>query len=202
MTGISLRPSFLTQRQIHQTEYPYHITTVTADRAPVFENSQFALIVHETIRTSCVLKGFDLIAHAINPDHIHLMVWKYKKSTNDGLITRVREPALGQNTIESTCRIFTQRAFSKARGDRTSADISHLMQSIKGTFSRFIHQGRLWQPRFFSRIVQSEDQFNSTLQYIALNHRKHQLPEQYSVSPYVYIAPEYYVPEEKVFTES
>lgn len=197
-----LYPSFLTQRQIHQTEYPYHITTVTADRAPVFENSHFALILHEIIHTSCALKRFDLIAHAINPDHIHLMVCKYKKSTSNGLMARVREPALGQNTIESICRIFTQRAFSKTRDRGTSTDISHLMQSIKGTFSRFIHQGRLWQPRFFSRIVQSEDQFNNTLQYIALNHRKHQLPEQYSASPHVYIAPEYYVPEEKVSTKS
>ncbi len=44
-----------------------------------------------------------------------------------------------------------ERTFSNVRsgGNVRSTNISDLLQSIKGNFSREIHQGNIWQKRFY-----------------------------------------------------
>lgn len=167
----------MTQRIIHLYEYPYFISTVTAERRWLFCDSGMAQELHRAIITCCAIKGFDLISHGICPDHVYLMVWKTDP-------TRVGEPALYYNGHLRWLFPKAQRTFSNVRADRT---ISDLMQSIKGTFSRSIHQGQIWQPRYNFRIIGSDERFFNTLQYIQFNYLKHDLPAKYGRPPYVFI---------------
>jgi REP element-mobilizing transposase RayT len=191
----------MTQRSIYQTDHPYHLTTVTSDRRPVFEDVRLTRQLSEIIQEACVMHGFDLIVHAILPDHIHMLVDQCGLlMPHRGLATAGRDPASiinicsgknprcgGGNNI-----INPQRVFSKARCTTESTyTVSNLMQSIKGTFSRYVHQGRLWQPRFNFRIVNTESRPHNTFWYIYRNYQKHGLSDQYGQAPFVFIAPKY-----------
>ncbi len=158
----------MTQRIIVQSELPYFITANTSYRHPVFEAEKKAVLLSDIIQEACQMHQFALIGHSILPDHVHLLVWPQRA---------LEKARCDRNNI--------QRGFSNPR--EADSSISRLMQSIKGVFSRSIHQGRIWQPRYNYRIIDSEERFLNTLQYIQFNYLKHGLPEKYGRAPYVHI---------------
>lgn len=162
----------------------------------MFDDEKLVGRLNKIIFNACHLKKFDLLAFCILPDHIHLFVWPRQRT-----LEKVRCTDLWDN-LKSQYSPASQRGFSPATfeniigsgiplcGDKPRCDdrhISGLIQSIKGTFSRTIHQGRIWQPRYNFRIVDSNKRLNNTLRYIQFNYRKHNLPEKYGRPPYVYI---------------
>lgn len=62
-----------------------------------------------------------------------------------------------------------------------------LMNDVKGRFSHSLKMGRFWQPRFNFRIVEDEDRFIRTVEYIRYNFRKMHLVERYGQHPYVFL---------------
>jgi hypothetical protein len=114
-----------------------------------------AKLLAEIIHESCRIHQFILLAFCIMPDHVQIMV-ESNKRTNDGW-RKAYSPQQAQRAISSQRGLENprcgntfpiQRAFSKARCGGDSHTISCLMQSIKGTFSRAMHQSRIWQTRF------------------------------------------------------
>ncbi len=67
------------------------------------------------------------------------------------------------------------------------ATLSDFIQSIRGTFSRQIHMGQLWHPRFHDRIIRNEEQLESTIRYITQNPIKAGLAEKWRTQPYQYL---------------
>jgi len=185
----------LTQRRVYQTEYPYFITTVTVGRVCLFQAERAAELLAEIIHESCIMHQFILLAFCIIPDHVQIMVEPTER-INDGWRRayspqqeRARRVISSQRALEKARCMgnnLQQRGLSSPRcGEQHT--VSCLMQSIKGTFSRAMHRGRIWQPRFYFRIVKSERQYENTFQYIRYNYQKHDLPERFGQKPYVYI---------------
>jgi len=166
----------VTQRRIYQTEYPYFVTFVTVERVWVFDDTGLAERMARTIVTSCELKGWLPMAFSILPDHVHLVAARVQSTSRT--LEKVRsEDYLFQSTLSRVRR---------SKQHRQEVSVSQLVQSIKGTFSRDIHEGRFWQPRFHARIIISERQRLATFTYVTHNYARHDLPERYATWPYVY----------------
>lgn len=65
-------------------------------------------------------------------------------------------------------------------------NISDLMQSIKGNFSRQVYIGNIWQSRFNSRIIDTVESLQNILEYIENNPINARLPNKYNKHPYMY----------------
>ncbi|MBI4414908.1 MAG: transposase [Candidatus Kerfeldbacteria bacterium] len=69
----------MTQRRIYQEEFPYFVTTNTFERVPIFLDEQIALKLGRAIVSACAITEFSILAYAILPDHLHLLVQKSKR---------------------------------------------------------------------------------------------------------------------------
>lgn len=70
------------------------------------------------------------------------------------------------------------------KGDVT---LSALMNTVKGRFSKLMSPGRFWQPRFNFRIIDNDDRFIHTVEYIQYNYRKMELSDTFGNWPWVWI---------------
>lgn len=127
---------------------PYFVTAATRDRQPIFRNRQAAeLMLTELGRLRDEL-GFALLAYAVMPDHLHLVLVPSAK-----------------------------------------ADLSRIMQSVKGRFARFWnrqsgHEGGLWQPRYYESAVRTQKQLTQWLGYIDRNPVQARLADAPETYPY------------------
>lgn len=182
---------------------------VTLNRNPLFSDVHLAIRLAGILHGSCILKDFSLLAHAILPDHVHFLVWKdferglenprskmgvgspahrERSISFESGLSSPRAKRMVTDAIES--RVYFRSVLSRARRERShqvNSTISQLVQSIKGTFSRSVHQGRIWQPRFYSTIVAHPTQYHHVLRYIVFNHQKHLAPKKFEKPPYVFV---------------
>lgn len=102
------------------------------------------------------------------PNHVHMLVIKRTlESVRSGDDNNITTP---------------KRTFSKVR----EYNISELMQSIKGNFSRKVGQGNVWQPRFYTKIVTTPEYLTTVVKYMRHNPIKDELPKKYERKPYRY----------------
>ncbi|MBU0964009.1 transposase [Patescibacteria group bacterium] len=185
----------MTQRRIYQNEYPYFITWRTRESYPLFEDEKYAEILSEFIFNGGKLKQFDILAYQIMPDHVHILTF-HRTLSSDRTLEKVRWG--DWNDIceykKRTNSKQPERTFSNVRSGKymrsvpikNQPTISDLMQSIKGNFSRRLHMGNIWQPRFYTRIVSTETYLNTVIDYVCQNPIKAELPEKYHHAPYQY----------------
>ena len=119
------------------------------------------------------LPSFDVLSYQIMPDHLHLLAYKH----GDRTLEKVRS---GDNKESPQP---TERMLSSVRSGK---NISDLMQSIKGNFSRKIHKGNIWQKRFNTRIINNTQYLETIIEYIRHNPVKAKLPPIYRKMPYQY----------------
>lgn len=168
----------MTQRRIYQDEFPYFATTKTKEGIWFFDRTKCAKLLSNIIFQACRLKKCILYAYCIMPDHLHLLVGEDMGSHRT--FEKVRwEPGEYQSYAHP------QSTLSSVRSNKQYT-ISDLMQSIKGNFSRQVHQGNIWQPRFNTRIVDNEERLRNTLEYIKYNPKKASLPKKYQKFPCMY----------------
>lgn len=142
----------MTQRRIYQTDYPYFVTFNVRDGLPFFEETKYAKLLSKIIFNAGKLKGFDVLAYQIMPEHMHLLTWQ--KHTNrivdgtDRTLENVRSVGVNYG-LSSESTLSRMRPITRVRSG--SFNISDLLQSIKGNFSRKIHEGNIWQKRFYTR---------------------------------------------------
>lgn len=165
----------MTQRRIYQEEYPYFVTTRIKNSLWLFDNDKYAGLLSQEIFKSGEIKGFDILCYQIMPDYLHMLVYG-NRDHNIFFSDRTLESVRSGENMKS---LFTksERTFSKVRshnnltrsreGDKYN--ISDLMQSIKGNFSQKIHQGNIWQKRFYSRIISNEFYLENAIEYIKQN---------------------------------
>lgn len=162
----------MTQRRIYQDAYPYFVTFNTLGGEPWFEEEKYAKLLNQEMFVSASLKGFLILAFQIMPNHIHLLT--------------------GKRTLESMRlednKSTTERTFSKVRSLKTqnAFTISDFMHSIKGNYSRKLHIGNIWQPRFHTRIVNTRKYLVTITEYIQNNPLKDSLPKQFTKPPCQY----------------
>ncbi|MFA5070720.1 MAG: transposase [Patescibacteria group bacterium] len=176
---------------------PYFITTNIEERFWFFDNEKYAQLLYQIIIEAGRIKGFNLYAFCILPDHLHLLVKNGGRALEKARCGTEGEtffcfashgfyPYIRRESSSLPQRgLFPekQRGLSSPRG----YTISDLMQSIKGNFSRQIHVAELWQSRYNFRIIDNEKRLYNILQYIKYNYEKHGLPGKYSRYPHLYL---------------
>ena len=153
---------------------------------PLFEETRFAELIAQEMFVSAYIKHYDVLAFQIMPEHIHLLV--HIESTDRPIILCDRTlESVRLGVIDYGLSSPTERTFSKVRSaKKIQHNISDLMQSIKGNFSRKLHMGNIWQIRFYTRIVTTGKYLRTVIEYIQHNPVKAELPDKYHRLPYRY----------------
>ncbi|RJO59005.1 hypothetical protein C4546_04210 [Candidatus Parcubacteria bacterium] len=199
----------MTQRRIHQGEFPYFITTnIKGDKA-FFIHDKYADLLSKIIIGTSMKKGFLLIAYCIMPDHVHLIVWQDLRSlkTNPARaatklsninLSRAQAavPAIGKILLHPGAGRAARAGFQKSRLDNLINSkvftISDLMHGIK---SYFVRQLRViykidnfsWQARFHAKILNSDESVKMAIKYVQNNPLATDLNEKFSRAPYQYL---------------
>lgn len=160
----------MSQRRFEGIDLPVFITTNIAGGEKLFTNRAITANLRACILTAAKLKGWDIACFQIMPDHVHLLVAPHA-------VGKYSLPA-AQNPIPP------QSGFSKPR---KQFSVSNFVQSFKGSFSRQIHKGRLWQPGFYLKHITDDEQLHSTIAYIIGNPEKDGIPDFFTRDPYVFI---------------
>lgn len=172
----------------------YFITAVTNDRRPIFRDRKLAERLGTMILMACRLKGYTLLVYSILPDHVHLLVTAVteelaleKASSND-----LRRASSNDFDLPTADPTDSGRVTSTQQGETRlsrppSATVSRLMQSIKGTFSRTLQSGHVWQRGSFIWLIDHPDDALRVIEYIRYNYRKTNLPNRFGRSPYVFL---------------
>ncbi len=173
----------MTQRRIYQCAFPYHIAFNVLNREWFFEDKEKAELLHEVVLNAGDIKNHIVYQFCIMPDHVHILC-KTKWSPHRTL-EKVHCGDWGMNGATH----FRNVPFPGCGADKKQthrSDVSDFIQSIKGTFSRKMHTGHIWQRRFHDEIIQTEKQLRSAIDYIAYNPIKEELPEKWEKYPYQY----------------
>lgn len=178
----------MTQRAI-DGPYIYFVTFTVYEREWLFVNDGRAQRLHDIMVNACRMKCFELLAHCILPDHVHLLV--RKMSAVPLSQAQVGKPTLYRNgqhpaSANEKNTAIRKPTFSKVR-ESSGYTLSHLMQSIKGNFSRQEHTGTLWQKRSYFSIVEDETYLRNAIQYIIYNYRKTSLDHRFGKVPFVFV---------------
>jgi REP element-mobilizing transposase RayT len=171
----------VTQRRIHQDEYPYFVTFRTKKECLLFEETKYAKLLTDIIVNSGKLKLFDILAYQIMPDHIHLLV-------NSSAPTERRTRDENKNPLP---RVSAPAVFEVSAPAVESPTISNLIYTIK---SYFLNQLRkyhdipysIFQSRFYTRIVNNQRYLKTIILYIQNNPIKAELSDKYHQKPYQY----------------
>ncbi|MFH0804887.1 MAG: transposase [Patescibacteria group bacterium] len=168
----------MTQRRTFFAEYPYFVTFRTKEGFQLFEKVAYAELMAQFIRRTCSMKGFEIIAWQIMPDHVHLLIQNIHPRAQASLPARTR---LHSRAPAEGC----------ARGNY---NVSQCMHTIKSYFCRQIRtqygiRFAVFQKRFYARAVTSQRYFDTVIRYIAYNPVKAELPSRYRKPPYQYVHP-------------
>ncbi len=173
----------MTQRRVIQNEYPYLLTSNVRGGEPFFEDAGHAKALAKIIRTTCELKHFALLAYSIMPEHVHIVVSPVKGvgSTRNN----ISAAAAGRSGSYKNPR-------ARAALPAAPYTVSDLMHGIKSYFVYALRNGSTmtvfaWQPRFNSRILNTEDYLRSAIEYVHFNPKKAGLPARYCKQPYLYV---------------
>ncbi|MBU0597915.1 transposase [Patescibacteria group bacterium] len=174
----------MTQRRIYQNEYPYFITWRTRENYPLFEKTKFAELLSYIIFNAGRLKRFNVLAYQIMPDHVHLLTMNACVFENLIAGTETRDVRSGKMP---PCP-FPTRVSRPAVGGNPYT-ISDLMYTIKSFYYKQIRvkygiKYSCLQPRFYTRIADTEKYLNTVIQYIKQNPIKAELSSKYHRLPY------------------
>ncbi len=186
------------QKRIYFKDACYFITVKTFNNFPYFKESIFCDLFMENLRLCKRLKGFLLYGWVLVYNHFHLMVqpndtWNISKvmqffkrhitrdinfilSPNEG---GIRESRLQGGKYEHLQSIVNEH------DKKLQLFQSQFQQKYQNNqpFQKF-----QWKESFHDHYIRNENDFDSHMEYIAHNPRKHGLPVNW---PYVYINPKY-----------
>lgn len=177
----------MTQRAI-DGNYIYFVTTLVKNRAWFFVRPDRANELGQVIKNACSIKNFDPYAYCILPNHVHLLVRKRPLNQAQRALEKARcegEVRLASSQQRRLPNSPSQRGLSSPRVKRYT--LSQLMQSIKGTYSWQTTDEQLWHPRFNFRIIDTEEHFYNTVNYIIHNYKKMNLLDLYGKAPFVFV---------------
>lgn len=177
----------MTQKRVVQNEYPYLLTTNVKGGDPYFEDGGHAKALANIIRTTCELKHFALLAYCIMPEHVHIIVVPSRGvGVTAGRAARARG-AGKYSTRQERPAVAAGIIMNK------SYTVSDLMHGIKSYFVHVLRNGSTdavfaWQPRFNSRVLNTEDYLRTAIEYVQFNPKKAGLPARYCKQPYLFVA--------------
>jgi len=177
----------MTQRRIYQCDLPYHIAfnvlnreCLPAGRHGFFEDGEKAELLHGIILNAGEIKNHIVYQFCIMPDHVHVLC-KTQDGSPPRTLERVRCGGRQKHVHHNPRRVPFLRCEATHQ-----PDISDFVQSIKGTFSRKMHMGHIWQRRFHDEIIQTDQQLREVIDYITYNPIKAELSKKWDKNPYQY----------------
>ncbi|MDD5040113.1 MAG: transposase [Patescibacteria group bacterium] len=190
----------MTQRRIYQDEYSYFVTFRTREGFRLFEETRYAELLASIIVKTGEMKGYDVLAWQIMPDHVHILVgaagrWngiaaaEIKKSTAP--VINSTAPTAGCGMNKNKINISRAQPAVVARSGKLFT-VSDLVHGIKSYFYDQLRNSYginfpYFQKRFYIRIVNTDEYFRTVIEYIKRNPFKAKLPGRYSGRPYQYI---------------
>jgi len=130
----------------------FFFTVVTADRRPIFEDSQARHLLHHSLVQCRAAHPFTLAAMVLLPDHLHAL-WVLPEEDAD----------FSRRWAAIKAR-FTHD-FLAAGGHETERSPSRIGRGSRG----------IWQRRFWEHLVRDDNDFAQHLDYIHYNPVKHAL---------------------------
>jgi REP element-mobilizing transposase RayT len=170
----------MTQRRIYQCSFPYFVTFNTAFDVNMFDDIRFAEMLYKIILDAGELKNHFVYQFCIMPDHVHILCKTKPPIPQSGF----SNPRCGSDNPR--CGIVDLQ-YNCDCGQIHKYHISDYVKSIRGTFSRTIHKGQIWQPRFYDQIIEHEKRLAVTIDYIKNNPIKADLSKKYQKYPYQFI---------------
>jgi REP element-mobilizing transposase RayT len=166
----------MTQRRIYQEEYPYFVTFRIQEGFGLFDDVKYAELMARIIIKTCTIKGYDVLAWQIMPDHVHLLTYNKKHQAH---------PA------EGALHSKMGSAGTAARARRRCFTVSDIMHGIKSYYCDQIRDQYgvdypIFQKRFYSRIVNNHKYLRTVIEYIKHNPIKAELSRKYQKLPYQY----------------
>ncbi len=126
----------------------YFLTLVTKERVPIFEDKAAVELFWSSLQHCNTRFPYIKHAYVVIPDHIHLLLEIYDKTTPADLIRCLK-------------RGFLFRA--KSGGLNSSARSLELIRSY----------GTVWQSRYYDHVIRDEEDFSRHMDYIHFNPVKH-----------------------------
>jgi REP element-mobilizing transposase RayT len=150
-----------------------------------FEDTAKAKILHEIILNAGDIKNHIVYQFCIMPDHVHLLC-KTGYGSPHRTLEKVR---CGDGGMHDTAHSRNVPFPGCGAGNKKwcRAALSNFIQSIKGTFSRRMHMGHIWQRRFHDEIIETDQHLEGVISYITHNPVKAELPEKWKKYPYQYM---------------
>ncbi len=179
----------------YDPSYISFITTVTKGRQPIFRDAKLAERLGTMIHMGCRQKGFTPLAYAILPDHLHLLVCstiltrglESPRSTSGGI------DWTNKNTQSVEGGLFPFQINTTVDGipppggaSPPVPTIGDLMKSIKGTFSRTLIPGSIWQAGYFNWYINDPRDLYRRVAYVMYSYQKTGLPDMFGREPYVW----------------
>ncbi len=168
----------MTQRRIYQDEFPYFVTFRTREGLSLFEDSEYAEMLAEIMFKTCAMKGFDILSYQMMLDHVHALFFNIPRA-------HPAEGALAHQPKHTT-------AGTAARARRREYTISELMHGIKSYFAKELRVKydipySILQPRFYTRIIDTDRYLRTIVEYITYNPTEADLPAKYREMPYQFV---------------
>lgn len=137
----------------------YHVTFATKERLELSEPAR------QVVLDACLffhLKRYEIFVMVIMPDHVHLLIQPWQKSSNNG------------NDRQNACptEYWSLSSITHSIKSYTAKQIPKVMK----------HIGIIWEAESFDRIIRNEQEFEQTWEYIRQNPVKAKLsqtPESY-----------------------
>ncbi len=154
--------------RFHIDGHLYYITTVIYNRLPLFTRPAFIIPLLDSLNFYRYQHEFKLLGYVIMPDHLHLIVWPYGKSTVSDFMrdykTFTSKRIIRQAQVEKIANwisVFEQAGLETGRSDN-----------------------KVWQDSFWDENVYTERFLRQKLNYIHRNPLRSGLVERSGDYPY------------------
>lgn len=164
------------------------ITAVTKNRQRIFDDPKLAERLGTMSMMAARQKGYTVLAYAILPDHLHLLVYPTQTcERTERTFEKARSPHAGGGFFSHrnhTALLAGSRRLAVTRPPDFT--VGQLMQSIKGTFARTMQQGHIWQRRYFTWYIDDPPDAERAIEYIVRNWQKSRLDQRFGLAPYLW----------------
>ncbi len=192
------------QKRIYRPGATYFITTVTFERYPYFEETILADLLVHNIWFARELKQFDLYGYTVLPEHMHLMfkpIGPINHSMAMQNIKRVFSLQANQIIFSSAMSwdrdskgedIYPRLQGRKQQNPYATLQWSNLLSRLRDEFKQKHGPNHLfpkfkWQKSFRDHLIRGNADFENHLRYVYRNAVKHQLVEEPTAWPWMWV---------------
>ncbi|HCC22993.1 TPA: hypothetical protein DF272_02330 [Candidatus Falkowbacteria bacterium] len=167
----------------------YFITILTKERFPFFDNESLCELFVAELKLAKKMKGFELFAFCVMPDHAHLLLRPGKEYNVSQVMHFIKRHfsrdanfILGPHLEGEVRELRLQDgSYERYQGDVTEHD--NFLKTIKDRYPLRSSADQLppfyWQHSFHDHVIRHQDDFEKHYHYTVYNHLKHDWPDNW-----------------------